>query len=154
MARFVSQRDYRFFQHINREIVSDIIDVGVILYKIINDEVSVNIYGESTSKTRYRGIQLDAALIRYTKQQPSGEDGFGFDASQQEVEFRFVRKLLNDVNVYPEIGDIIKYNDNYYEIDNINEAQLIASRPEYSQSIICETHLTRKSGLNIEETHI
>ena len=57
------------------------------------------------------------------------------------------------MDVYPEIGDIIKYNENYYEIDNINEVQLIGSRPEYNHNIICETHLTRRSSLNIEETH-
>ena len=69
------------------------------------------------------------------------------------MEFRFVRKLLQDVDVYPEVGDIILYNQNYYEIDNTNEIQLIASRPDYNHNIICETHLTRKSSLNIEETH-
>jgi hypothetical protein len=131
--------------------VVDVVDVEVILYKIIQDIANVNIYGESISKARYRGISLNA-LIKYPKAQP-GSEGFGYDITQPGVEFRFVRKLLQDVNVYPEVGDIIKYNESYYEIDNINETQLIAARPEYNNNIICETHLTRKSGLNIEETH-
>ena len=151
MPRFITERDFLFFQHINREIVVDVVDVEVILYKIINDIIEVNIYGESTEKTRYKGISVNA-LIKYPKTTPAGE-GFGYDANQQNVEFRFVRKLLQDVDVYPEMGDIIKYNENYYEIDNTTEAQLIGSRPEYNHNIICETHLTRRSGLNIEETH-
>lgn len=151
MPRFVSQNDFLFFQHINREIVVDVVDVEVILYKIINDIANVNIYGESVSKARYRGISLNA-LIKYPKTQP-GSEGFGYDVAQPGVEFRFVRKILQDVDVYPEVGDIILYNENYYEIDNTNEIQLIAARPEYSHNIICETHLTRKSSLNIEETH-
>jgi len=151
MPRFVSPRDFDFFQHINREIVVDVIDVEVILYKTMNDVIEVNIYGESTEKTRYRGISLNS-LIKYPKTQPVG-DGFGYDTSQLNVEFQFVRKTLQDVNVYPEVGDIIRYNENYYEINNINEVQLIAGRPEYNQAIICEAHLTRRSGLNIEETH-
>lgn len=150
MPRFITNRDFDFFQHINKEIVRDVVDVEVILYKIIPDVASVNIYGESTSKTRYKGISLNA-LIKYAKTTPQGE-GFGFDAAQS-VEFRFVRKLLEDVNVYPEAGDIIGYNGNFYEIDNTNEAQLIGSRPEYSHNVICEAHLTRRSGINIEETH-
>lgn len=149
--RFVSERDYEFFQHINREIVSDIIDVEVILYKIIPGETGVNIYGESSAKTRYRGISLNA-LIHYTKTVPSGEE-FGYDTHQADVEFRFVRKLLQDVDAYPDVGDIIKYNENFYEVDNTNEVQLVAGRPEYNNTVICETHLTRRSGLNIEETH-
>jgi hypothetical protein len=151
MPRFVTERDFLFFQHINREIVVDVVDVEVVLYKIIQDIANVNIYGESISKARYRGISLNA-LIKYPKAQP-GSEGFGYDITQPGVEFRFVRKLLQDVNVYPEIGDIIKYNESYYEIDNINETQLIAARPDYNHNIICETHLTRKSSLNIEETH-
>jgi len=151
MPRFVSERDFLFFQHINREVVVDVVDVEVILYKIIQDVANVNIYGESVSKARYRGISLNA-LIKYPKTQP-GSEGFGYDTTQPGVEFRFVRKLLQDVDVYPEVGDIILYNENYYEIDNTNEIQLIAGRPDYNHNIICETHLTRKSSLNIEETH-
>ena len=152
MPRFVSDRDYQFFQHINREIVEDIIDVPVILFKIILDEANVNIYGESITKPRYKGIELEA-IIKYPKRTPKDGDGFGFDVEQSEVEFRFVRKLLRDVDVYPETGDIIKYNENYYEIHNINDVELIAGRPEYNNSIICEAHLTRKTHLNLEETH-
>jgi hypothetical protein len=153
MPRFVSARDYQFFQHINREIVVDVIDVEVILYKIINDVVNVNIYGESTEKTYYKGISLNG-LIKYPKKTAATDDGFGYDITQKNVEFRFVRQILQDVNVYPDVGDIIKYNENYYTIDNINEAQLIAGRPEYNQAIICQSHLTRKSNINLEDTHI
>lgn len=149
--RFVSPRDFDFFQHINRELVEDIVDIEVVLYKIILHTVKPNIYGEAVTKPRYRGISLNA-LVKYTKTRPTGEE-FGYDTNQADVEFRFVRKLLMDVDVYPEVGDIIKYDSNYYEIDNTNEVQLIAGRPEYNQSVICETHLTRISGLNIEETH-
>jgi hypothetical protein len=151
MPRFVTERDFLFFQHINREVVVDVVDVEVVLYKIIQDIANVNIYGESISKARYRGISLNA-LIKYPKAQP-GSEGFGYDITQPGVEFRFVRKLLQDVDVYPDIGDIIKYNESYYEIDNINETQLVAARPEYNHNIICEAHLTRRSSLNIEDTH-
>lgn len=153
MPRFITNRDFDFFQHINKELVMDVIDVEVILYKIINEIVDVNIYGESTSKPYYKGISLNA-IVKYTKKTPETEDGFGYDVTQANVEFRFVRKLLQDVNVYPEVGDVIRYNSNFYSIDNINEAQLIGSRPEFNQAIICEAHLTRKSMLNIEETHL
>lgn len=153
MPRFVSERDFLYFQQINREIVVDVIDVEVILYKIINDVVQVNIYGEATEKTYYKGISLNG-LIKYVKKAAETSAGFGYDVTQKDVEFRFVRKVLQDVNVYPDVGDIIKYNENYYTINNINEAQLVASRPEYSQAIICHTHLTRRSNLNLEDTHI
>jgi hypothetical protein len=120
---------------------------------MINDVVSVNIYGEATDKVHYRGISLHG-LIKYPKTQATTDSGAGYDVNQNVVEFRFARKLLEDVNVYPDVGDIIAYNQNYYSIHNTNEVQLIANRPEYNHSIICETHLTRVSNLNLEETHI
>lgn len=153
MPRFVSTRDFDFFQHINRELVVDVVDVEVILYKIINDIVNINIYGESSAKTYYKPISLNA-LIKYPKKVAETEDGFGYDVAQSDVEFRFVRKTLQDVNVYPEVGDIVSYNQNYYAINNVNEVQLIAGRPEYNHTVICETHLTRRSNLNLEDTHI
>lgn len=151
MPRFVTERDYQFFQHINKEIVIDVVDVPVTLYKIIPDVVSVNIYGESTSKTRYRGIQLHA-LVKYPKMDANVEE-FGYDINQN-VEFRFQRKMLKDVEVYPEVGDILSYNENFYEVDTVQETQLIAGKPQFNQSLVCLAHLTRRSSLNIEETHV
>lgn len=151
MPRFVTERDFQFFQHINKEIIIDVVDVPVTLYKIILDNVSVNIYGEATNKARYKGIQLHA-LVKYPKTDADSTD-FGFDVNQN-VEFRFQRKMLQDVEVYPEVGDVVAYNENFYEIDNTQESQLIAGKPQYNQSIICVAHLTRRSVIDIEETHV
>ncbi len=151
MARFVTERDFQFFQHINKELLFNVVDVPIVIYKIIPDLAKVNIYGETNGKPRYRGISVQA-LVRYPKTESQSE-GFGFDANQQ-VEFHLQRKLLEDVNVYPETGDIIGYNNNFYEINNTNEVQLVAGKPEYNHSIICFAHLTRKSAIDIEETHI
>lgn len=149
MPRFVSQKDFNLFQHFNRELVSDVVDVDVILYKISLETTAVNLYGEATDKTRYTGVELKA-LVKYKKNISTSEEGFGVDIVQ-DVEFRFVRKLLEEVQVYPEIGDIINYDDSYYEIDNINDTQYVAGQPYNSISILCDAHLTRISGLNIEE---
>lgn len=152
MPRFVSQRDFNLFQHFNRELISDVVDVDVILYKIVLDITAINIYGEATEKSRYNPVELKA-LVKYPNQQSDTKDGFGVDVIQN-VEFRFVRGLLQHVNVYPETGDIIYYDNGYYEIDNVNDSQYIAGQPQYSTSIICNAHLTRLSGLQIMESEL
>lgn len=149
MPRFVSDRDFNLMQHFNRELLNTVVDVDIILYKIILDNTSINIYGESTNKTRYTGIELKS-LVKFKKTVSDTTAGFGVDVDQG-VEFRFVRKLLEEVQVYPEIGDIISYDDSYYEIDNVNDTQYVAGQPYNSISILCEAHLTRISGINIEE---
>ena len=152
MAKFVSSRDFEFFQHVNKEISAEIIDTLVVLYKLNLDYVNTNIYGESTEKISYTGIEL-SAFIDYGPNQAVSDSGFGIDQTQ-EVEFRFVRSILEERHVYPEIGDIVGYNDAFYEINNIREVQLIAGRPGYNESIICETHLTRRSNIQIEPRQI
>ena len=106
--------------------------------------MNTNIYGESTEKISYTGVEVPS----FVDYQPNAaiSDGFGIDQIQ-EAEFRFVRRILQERHIYPEIGDIVGYNDAYYEIDNIKETQLIAGRPAYNQSIICQTHLTRRSNI-------
>ena len=152
MAKFVSSRDFEFFQHINKEISAEIIDTLVTLYKLNLDYVNTNIYGESTEKISYTGVEL-SALIDYKPNTAISDSGFGIDQTQ-EAEFRFVRSILEERHVYPEIGDIVGYNDAFYEINNIREVQLIAGRPGYNESIICETHLTRRSNIQIEPRQI
>lgn len=151
MPRFVSQRDFNFFQHINRELVFDVVDVDVILYKIALETTAVNVYGEATEKARYTGVELKA-LVKYPRLQTSTKDGFGVDATQN-VEFRFVRAMLENVSTHPEVGDIVFYDDAYFEIDNVTDTQFVAGQPDYATSVICTAHLTRRSSIQIEEAN-
>lgn len=152
MARFVTQRDYEFMQHITREMIDDTMDVGVVLYKIVVESVRLNIYGESQSKPRYTPVKVNA-VVNYNKNVVMSGDGFG-TTQEQRVDFRFARRMLQEVNVYPEIGDIISYNNHYYEINNIQEAQLIAGKPAFNTAIICVAHLTRRTSIDIEEAPV
>jgi hypothetical protein len=152
MARFVTQRDYEFMQHITREMIDDTMDVGVILYKIVQASTKVNLYGESLSKSRYTPVKLNA-VVNYNKNTVSTSDGLGI-TQEQRVDFRFARRMLQEVKVYPEIGDIVGYNSHFYEINNIQETQLIAGKPQFNTALICVAHLTRRNAIDIEEAPI
>lgn len=152
MAKFVGNRDFEFFQHVNRELSAEIVDTPVILYKLNLNYVNTNIYGESVEKIAYDGVELPA-FVDYKGNNVITDSGFGID-STQEVEFRFVRRILQERHVYPEIGDVIGYDSAFFEIDNTQEVQLIAGRVGYNQSIICSTHLTRRSNIQIESRQV
>lgn len=149
MPRFVSGKDFNFFQHINRELLTNLVDVDVILYKILLETTSVNLYGEATEKARYNAVELKA-LVKYSKISTKTTDGFGATI-EQNVEFRFVRGLLEDLNTFPEVGDIIHYDAAYFEIDSVSDTQFIGGQPQYANSILCTAHLTRRTAINIEE---
>jgi hypothetical protein len=152
MARFVTQRDFEFIQHITRELIDETMDVAVILYKIVVGSTRVNIYGESASKPRYTPVKVNA-IVKYDKNIVNNDDGFGINQRQQ-VEFRFARRMLQEVTTYPEIGDVIGYNNHYYEVNNITETQLIAGKPGFNTAVICIAHLTRRTSIDIEEAQV
>ena len=149
MARFTLARDIRFFEGISRELVDAVVTTGVILYKLIIEDSKTNLYGESLSKTYFQGVETNAIIQR--EDTAANYEGFGPDASQT-VQFRFNRFTLKDTGFYPEIGDIIFHNDAYFEIDNVNEDQLIGGRTgdEEHFSIVCSTFMSRRSSIQTE----
>lgn len=152
MSKFLSNRDWKFIQHINSELSDEIIQSEVILYKLHIETTQTNIYGEGMAKERYRPIEL-TAFIDYPEKTTTSNGLIGID-STHNVQFAFVREILRRKDVYPESGDILGYNGLYYEIDNVQEVQLLASRPELNHSIVCDAHLTRKDDLQIEPRQI
>jgi len=149
MARFTLARDIRFFEGISRELVDAVVTTGVILYKLIIEDSKTNLYGESLSKTYYQGVNCNAIIQRGETQVVY--EGFGADTNQT-TEFRFNRFTLEDKGFYPEIGDIIFHNEAYFEIDNVNEDQLIGGRTDDAEkfSIVCSTFMSRRSTIQTE----
>lgn len=148
---FVKQRDFDLFQSFNKELVNDFIETPVIVYKISQGNVAENVYGESVGGKDYMtGLQVNAYIDR--EDQVTDYEAFGSDV-KQSVTFRFLRSILVDVNVVLQIGDIISFNDAYFEINGIIENELVAGNTEFSNSIIVSTQMKRRSGLNIEELY-
>jgi hypothetical protein len=105
-------------------------------------------YGETTSGKVYKpGVQITALVD--AEDQATTTDEFGPDLTQNAT-FAFYRDSLVEVGQFVEIGDVINWNDGYWEISSINENQLIGGQTEYNHSIVCTTYLIRLSHLNIE----
>jgi hypothetical protein len=159
MPKFLVGRDVAFFRNVARELVEQVVQNTCVLYKVNLNETKVNIYGESMNKTWHRGVELYCLINK--EPESIAYEGFGPETSQN-IEFRFDREYVREKGIYPEIGDIIYFNDGYFEIDNTNEIQFVGGLPgsdtnteiDYdrrSWSIICTTFMVSKSNLNIEE---
>ena len=146
--RFTSQQDYNLALHFNKELVNTFIDIPVVLYKLNVVQSKKNVYGEATSKKWYVGVQVPCLVDRQLN--TAVKDGQTINI-EQSSEFNFLRKELNDRNIYPEIGDIIDYNSMYFEIHQTNELQLVAGQVIYNHSIVATAHLTRASALQLEK---
>lgn len=132
MALYGSSRDISFIRRINKELINNIIEQQVGYYKISLDKTISNLYGESTQKI-YNDPILVNCLIERTP--PTWvETEFGTDITQ-DITVRFLRDILVDIQLVPEIGDIILWQNTYYEIDNLVENQLFVGKdPLYSYS--------------------
>jgi len=152
MPKFMLGRDLQLFRSIARELVDTVIENTCVLFKVNLNETKVNIYGESTNKTWYPGVELYVLIDK--EPDTATYEGFGPD-EQQNITFKFDRLLCEERNVYPEIGDVIYFDDSYYEIDNTNEIQFVGGLPgensDRKWSIVCSTFMVSKSNLNIEE---
>lgn len=154
MPKFLADRDLAFFRSIGRELVDTVIENTCVLFKINLRETKVNIYGESINKSWHAGVQLYVLVDK--EPETATYEGFGPNTNQN-VTFKFDRDLCNESGIYPEIGDVILFNDSYYEIDNTNEVQFVGGMPgndislHRNWSIVCSTFMVNKSQLNIEE---
>jgi hypothetical protein len=150
-GRWFSQRDLRFVQSINAELMGDIIQTDVLLFKIAPSHTPTNIYGESdpnTGKFFYPGIPATCLIDRDEIRAEYSEHGID---KEQPVEFRFREILMKDLNYYPQEGDLIKFNERYYEVDNVIQEQFLGGIPEKSHSLIVRTHYTRLSRISLVE---
>ena len=151
MSRFNLGRDITFFESISKELVDVVVETPLVIYKLIVGKSATNIYGESLSKTYYKGVEVRGLIDRADTN--TTYEGFGPDTTQT-VEFRFNRFTMKEVGLYPEVGDIIYHNNGYFEIDNVREGQMVGGQTYNKYSIICETFMTRISTLQIEERNI
>lgn len=160
---FGSQRDFRLFTGINRELLSDVVEQEILFYKLSLEQTQANIYGEGMEKVFWSPIKYSCLVQR--GDQRSTVDELGVDIVR-DVKFNLLRQDLIDTNVEPEIGDIVMWLENYYEIDNITENQLFLGKDnaysltEYgnnfgaSISLIFECHLTRADRVGIVRERI
>ena len=162
MAYFGRSRDIDMFSNINNELLGQVIEQKVGYYQAILDESNSNIYGESLQK-QYIGPVLLTCLLERGDTEPITDD-FGMDFTRKLV-VRFFRPHLITANVEPSVGDIVLWNEDYYEVNNVNENQLVVGKdPEYaytsadyvpdtgtSLSIILECFYTRPEKVNIRE---
>ena len=149
-GRFYSKRDMNLLSSVNAELFGDIVEVVVQVFKIAIGETTINMYGESVSsqgKMFYPAINLSCLAER---EDITGENGskFGPDRNQNIV-FKFRERDCIITNFFPDIGDIVLYNERFYEMDNVVQEQFLGGHPDKSWSLIVNTHYTRLSKLNI-----
>ena len=130
MALFGGSRDISLFRHINKELINNIIQQSVGYYTINLEKTTSNIYGESSNKTYNDPILVNCLIERNA--QAWTETEFGTDVTR-EINVRFLRDILVDINLVPQVGDVVLWQENYYELSGIVENQFVVGKdPSYA----------------------
>ena len=147
---FVPQKEINLINDMNEELIDEIVGQSVDVYKVNIENTEENVYGESTTKYYDVGFRVNCLLL-YNEPEVV-QDDFGPDLNGN-IEMYFQRENLSSgsLNFYPEIGDIVDWNNQYWEIGSVTEPQLIAGHPNYKHSINAKAHRSRLSSLQIEE---
>jgi hypothetical protein len=157
---FGSNRDFDLLVNINRELIKDIIEQEILYHKLSLEDTDVNLYGESLQKSFWNAVKLNCLITR--GDQVIDIQEFGPDLGR-EASFAFIRQDLVDVSVVPEVGDIVEWQNDFYEVDTVRENQLFLGRDKSynltsttsgfgsSLSIIVDCHLTRADKVGIAE---
>lgn len=154
-GRFLPSRDLDVFTRVNKELIGDlkegkdgIINQQVVLYKISAHDTMTNMYGEAAGGKRYKAGVKFACLIE-SDDFDYNTDEFGPD-EQQNATFHILRQTLIDLSLVPEIGDIMEWNWAQFEINAINENQLVGGMQDNNWNVSCVTHRIRYSTMNVE----
>tara|TARA_R110000787_G_scaffold89316_5_gene189186 strand:- start:399 stop:1061 length:663 start_codon:yes stop_codon:yes gene_type:complete len=200
MPIFGRQKDRHLIKHFSTEVLQDILDTPVIIYKPYISRTNTNIYGEGTDGDKnYRaGVVLYAAINR--EDQEWSQTDLGVDITQKGT-FAFLNEHIWGVSnsaqgnqsAYSshnstfnptvsgedeedgfaiEIGDLIYYDSQYWEIDTTIKNQYLSGRNQNvmtgdaadlglgagnewkihgeSLSTVAAAHITRRSKINVE----
>ena len=147
---FVPQKEFDLMNSMNEELIDEIVGQSVDIYKVSVENTDENLYGESSTKYYEIGFRVNCLILYNEPEIQHEEIGTDLNAS---VEMYFQRENLasGSLNFYPEIGDIVDWNDHYWEINGTTEPQLFAGHPNFKHQIKATAHRSRLSSLQIEE---
>ena len=147
---FIPQKEFDLINSMNEELIDELVGQSVDIYKVNVERTEDNVYGESTAKYYDIGFRVNC-LINYNEPEVT-QDEFGTDVGgSMEMYFQRANLSSGSLNFFPEVGDIVDWNKQYWEINGVTEPQLVAGHPEYNHSINATAHRSRLSSLQIEE---
>lgn len=163
MPLYGTGRDVSLIRRLNRELLDRIIDIEVEFYKLATDYIKTNLYGEAAKKIFFNPVRLNCLIKRGRKQTTISSETLD---SIRSIDFRFLRDNLVDANIVLEEGDIIAWDNEYFELKTVSSEQLWTGKnpttytgtttgetPEfgYEIGIVATGHKVRLSSLQLVE---
>lgn len=161
MALFGSGNDASLLRHLNRELVNKWVDMECALYKLDHSNTDSNIYNEAPNKYYENPVRLKALIEFEDKDYQSDEVGI---TANREATFSFIKDDLVGGGVFIEIGDILWFDGEYFEVNQLDSSKYWGGRnPEndigqrldgakehgYDVHVRIKAHLSSVTTLNL-----
>ena len=145
---FIPIKEINVIDSMNEELIDEILGQFVDIYKVSIDDTESNVYGESATKFYNVGFRVNC-MLNYNEPETI-QDEFGPDVN---ANMYFQRNNLSSgsLNFFPEVGDIVNWNEHFWEINSVTEPQLIGGHQGFKHNIVANAHRSRLSNLQIEE---
>lgn len=121
MGIFGKKRDINFFKKINKEVITKIVDQWIYIYNIEVDQ-GTNIYGERIDKSYSGPYKISAIVERSDTSLKNDEKGLD---TARNIKVNILRESLSDNNISINYNDVVIWDDEYYEIQFIDENQYV-----------------------------
>lgn len=140
--------------------MGNIITQQAAIYKYDLEKSEVNLYGETIGKKFLNApVLLNCLIDRKEEEYPDTDYAIEFTRT---VIYKFLKDDLIDANIKIELGDIILYQESYYEVDKVVSNQLFGGKdPKYPNNDSTETNILNPGLENfgwdvsvVVETHI
>ena len=148
---FVPKKEVNLIDALNEELIDDVVGQSIDIYKVSLDDTNTNMYGEATdggAKVFEKGFQVNCLILFNEPEVVEDELGPGVKGT---IDLNFHRNSLSGSGFYPEVGDIVDWNEQYWEIDGVTAPQLIAGHQAFNHGIKATAHISRLSQVNLSE---
>ena len=145
---FISDQDFEMIQQYNNEFVEEVVEVLVRFYKMDVDRTKATFRGETApaGKKYDRVIELHSLVV--PDDQQTDDADYTYDVNRA-ANFGFQRERLKDKDFYPQRGDLIEWDEEFFEIENVVDNELLGTKYFYRHSIVCDTHRVRTSNTDL-----
>lgn len=145
-GRYINPITAGFVNHINKELM-DQMGQTIIIYQTDakrTDPSDKNaIYRESTSKIYKNPVRLKA-IVDFAPKQYENLNDIGQELKNQ-MDCHFNIHDLKADDVFPSIGDIISFQELFYEIYDSDDSAMLHGSPEYKYMFTVNCHDARLS---------
>jgi hypothetical protein len=144
---FVGSEEVNFFNELTEELIQKIVAQKIIYYSVSDKHTkSHQLYDEAIKKTVFVPVEVNA-LVMYNEP-TQNVTRFSIDTIYN-IDVYFHYHELKDRGIIPREGDFVKYGTILYEIEKLNQPQIVYGQINHKVMVKAICRVARNSQLQV-----